>query len=60
MKPRCFGISDWGSAIARSALSLGISIETVKEHVQNMLRKVDASDRTDAAVRAVRLGLVDH
>jgi DNA-binding NarL/FixJ family response regulator len=41
------------------AKSLQISIETVKEHVQNMLRKIGASDRTDAAVRAVRLGLVD-
>ena len=38
--------------------SLGISIETVKEHVQNILRKVDASDRTQAAVWAVRRGLV--
>ena len=41
------------------AHSLQISIETVKEHVQNMLRKIGANDRTDAAVRAVRLGLVD-
>jgi DNA-binding NarL/FixJ family response regulator len=40
------------------AKSLTISVETVKEHVQNILRKVGASDRTDAAVRAVRLGLV--
>jgi DNA-binding NarL/FixJ family response regulator len=39
--------------------SLGISVETVKEHVQNILRKTGASDRTDVAVRAVRLGLVD-
>ena len=39
-------------------LSLGISIETVKEHVQNILRKVDASDRTQAAVWAVRRGLI--
>ena len=38
--------------------SLGISIETVKEHVQNILRKIDASDRTQAAVWAVRRGLV--
>ncbi|MEO2021254.1 MAG: response regulator transcription factor [Pirellulaceae bacterium] len=37
---------------------LGISIETVKEHVQNILRKVDASDRTQAAVWAVRRGLI--
>ena len=41
------------------AQSLGISVETVKEHVQNILRKVGANDRTDAAVRAVKLGLVD-
>ena len=38
--------------------SLGISIETVKEHVQNILRKIDASDRTQAAVWAVRQRLV--
>jgi DNA-binding NarL/FixJ family response regulator len=39
-------------------LSLGISVETVKEHVQNILRKIDATDRTQAAVWAVRRGLV--
>lgn len=38
--------------------SLTISIETVKEHVQNILRKIKASDRTQAAVWAVRKGLV--
>jgi DNA-binding NarL/FixJ family response regulator len=38
--------------------SLGISIETVKEHVQNILRKLDVSDRTQAAVWAVKKGLV--
>ena len=38
--------------------SLGISIETVKEHVQNILRKIHVSDRTQAAVWAVRKGLV--
>jgi len=38
--------------------SLCISIETVKEHVQNILRKVDVTDRTQAAVWAVRRGLV--
>ncbi len=40
--------------------SLCISVETVKEHVQNILRKLNAKDRTDAAVRAVRWGLVDQ
>ena len=38
--------------------SLGISVETVKEHVQNILRKITVSDRTQAAVWAVRKGLV--
>ncbi|MDG2409772.1 MAG: response regulator transcription factor [Pirellulales bacterium] len=40
------------------ANSLGISIETVKEHVQNILRKIRVSDRTQAAVWAVRRNLV--
>jgi DNA-binding NarL/FixJ family response regulator len=40
------------------AQSLTISIETVKEDVQNILRKIDVSDRTQAAVWAVRRGLV--
>jgi DNA-binding NarL/FixJ family response regulator len=38
--------------------SLTISIETVKEHVQNILRKISVSDRTQAAVWAVRKGMV--
>ncbi|MCH7726528.1 MAG: response regulator transcription factor [Planctomycetes bacterium] len=38
--------------------SLGISIETVKEHVQNILRKIDVTDRTQAAVWAVKRGIV--
>jgi len=38
--------------------SLQISIETVKEHVQHLLRKINATDRTQAAVWAVRRGLV--
>ena len=40
------------------AKSLLISVETVKEHVQNILRKMEATDRTDAAVKAVRQGFV--
>ncbi|MCE3016004.1 MAG: response regulator [Pirellula sp.] len=40
------------------ALALGISYETVKEHVQHLLRKIGVSDRTQAAVWAVRRNLV--
>ena len=38
--------------------SLEISVETIKEHVQNILRKIPVKDRTQAAVWAVRKGLV--
>jgi DNA-binding NarL/FixJ family response regulator len=37
--------------------SLEISIETVKEHVQNLLRKLSLNDRTQAAVWAIRHGI---
>ncbi len=41
------------------AAALGLSRGTVKVHVGRIIAKLDASDRTQAAVRAVRLGLVD-
>lgn len=47
-----------GLSNADIARSLSISVETVKEHVQNILRKIDCSARTQAAVWAVRHGLV--
>jgi DNA-binding NarL/FixJ family response regulator len=37
--------------------TLEISIETVKEHVQNLLRKIALNDRTQAAVWAIRHGI---
>ena len=40
------------------AQALEISYETVKEHVQHILRKIGVSDRTQAAVWAVRNDLV--
>lgn len=40
------------------AAALQISYETVKEHVQHILRKIGVSDRTQAAVWAVRKQLV--
>jgi DNA-binding NarL/FixJ family response regulator len=44
------------SAIAES---LSISVPTVKTHVQHILHKLHVSDRTQAALLAVRLGLVN-
>ena len=38
--------------------SLKISIDTVKEHVQNILRKMGFRDRTHAAVWAVRKNII--
>lgn len=38
---------------------LYISEKTVKNHVSNILRKLDVSDRTQAVVTAVKLGMVD-
>jgi len=40
------------------AMALQISYETVKEHVQHILRKVGVADRTQAAIWAVRQGIV--
>ena len=37
---------------------LQISAETVKEHVQHLLRKIGVNDRTQAAVWAARNGLI--
>ena len=39
------------------AAALHISYETVKEHVQHVIRKIGVTDRTQAAVWAVRKGL---
>jgi DNA-binding NarL/FixJ family response regulator len=43
---------------AEIARELYISRETVKKHVSSILAKVDAENRVQAAVYAVRLGIV--
>ncbi|MCU0978913.1 MAG: response regulator transcription factor [Pirellulaceae bacterium] len=48
----------YGLSNREIGFSLKISVETVKEHVQNILRKFDMPDRTAAAVWAVKRGLV--
>jgi DNA-binding NarL/FixJ family response regulator len=47
-----------GQTNKKIAEELEISYETVKEHVQHILRKIGVSDRTQAAVWAVRKGLI--
>lgn len=47
-----------GYSNAKIAEELYITVGTVKTHVCNILNKLSASDRTQAAVRALRTGLV--
>jgi NarL family two-component system response regulator LiaR len=48
-----------GFANKRIALELGLAEKTVKTHVGHVLAKLGVSDRTQAAIAAVRAGLVD-
>jgi len=41
------------------AYKLSISERTVKNHVSNIFKKINASDRTQAAVFAIKNNLVD-
>lgn len=52
LKQLAFGLTN-----KEIAETLGISYETVKEHVQHVLQKLGVSDRTQAAVWAVRQGI---
>ena len=54
LKQLAFGLTN-----KEIAQSLGISYETVKEHVQNILRKLNSPDRTAAAVWAVKSGMIE-
>src|SRR5208337_2700284 len=47
-----------GSSNKEIARTLGISAHTVKFHVAAILEKLHASTRTEAAIEAVRLGLL--
>jgi len=40
------------------ALVLGISEQTIKNHITSILRKLAANDRTHAVVLALRHGLI--
>ncbi|MEB3330922.1 MAG: response regulator transcription factor [Synechococcaceae cyanobacterium] len=48
-----------GRTNAEIARLLILSIETVKSHLRSLLTKLQARDRTQAAVRALQLGLLD-
>jgi DNA-binding NarL/FixJ family response regulator len=41
------------------ATALGVSEETIKSHIKNALKKLEASDRTHAVAKCLRAGLID-
>ncbi|MEG4809861.1 response regulator transcription factor [Microcoleus sp. F8-D3] len=47
-----------GKSNKQIAAGLGMSVHTAKGHVEMIIAKFEASDRTQAAVKALRLGLV--
>jgi DNA-binding NarL/FixJ family response regulator len=47
-----------GSTYKEIARTLGIGAETVKHHVHNVFQKIGTTDRTQAALWAVRKGLI--
>jgi NarL family two-component system response regulator LiaR len=49
-----------GRSNKRIALELGVAEKTVKTHVGHVLAKLDVSDRTQAALVAVRAGLAEQ
>jgi DNA-binding NarL/FixJ family response regulator len=48
-----------GFSNKRIATRMGISVETVKTHMKSILAKVNAKDRTEAVVIAMRRGIID-
>lgn len=48
-----------GKANAEISMVLGISICTVRVHIQNIFNKLPANNRTHAAARAMQLGLIE-
>jgi DNA-binding NarL/FixJ family response regulator len=46
-----------GQSNQEIARILSVSLSTVKTHIQHIIAKLEVSDRTQAAVRAIRLGL---
>lgn len=41
------------------AQTLTISLASLEDHLKEILRKLDASNKTDAVVKAVKLSIID-
>lgn len=48
-----------GFSNKRIATHMGISVETVKTHMKSILAKINARDRTEAVIIAMRRGFID-
>jgi DNA-binding CsgD family transcriptional regulator len=48
-----------GKTVSETADILGISEDTVETHIRNAMRKLGATNKTHAAVKAIYLGLID-
>ncbi len=48
-----------GNTNPEIARNLGISVGTVKNHVERIMAKLGVSDRTQAVVRSLEMGLID-
>ena len=53
------GLLAQGKTIPAIAVDLVISRATVKVHVERIIRKLGVSDRTQAVVHAIKLGMVE-
>jgi DNA-binding NarL/FixJ family response regulator len=53
------GLLAWGWTNPQVAQALNISRGTAKVHVERIIRKLGVSDRTQAVVRALELGLIE-
>ena len=47
-----------GLSLPEVAAQLFISVKTVKNHLASIYAKLDARDRTQAVLRAVRMGII--
>ena len=54
------GLLATGNTNRQIAQSLLISLSSTKTYVQRIMKKLKVSDRTQAAVRAIELGLLEQ
>ena len=52
------GLLAAGRTNRQVAAELHLSLSTVKRHVEHIIEKLEVSDRTQAAVKAIELGLL--